>query len=62
MIAGSHDLLPPSRVKVLADGLPSAEFVVFEQSGHFSPVEEPEGFKAAVYAFLGVGGSAPAAR
>ena len=49
-------------MKVLADGLPSAEFVVFEQSGHFSPVEEPEGFKAAVYAFLGVGDSARAAR
>ena len=29
VIAGSHDLLPPSRVKVLADGLPHAEFVVF---------------------------------
>jgi proline iminopeptidase len=55
VIAGSHDLLPPSRVKVLADGLPHAEFVVFERSGHFSPVEEPEGFRAAVYAFLGVG-------
>jgi proline iminopeptidase len=62
VIAGSHDLLPPSRVKVLADGLPSAELVVFERSGHFSPVEEPDGFKAVVYAFLGVGGSAPAAR
>jgi len=57
VIAGSHDLLPPSRVKVLADGLPNAKFVVFEHSGHFSPVEEEEGFKAAVYAFLGVGGS-----
>jgi pimeloyl-ACP methyl ester carboxylesterase len=62
VIAGAHDLLPPERVKVLADGLPRAEFVVFEKSGHFSPVEEPEGFKAAVYAFLGVGDSAPAAR
>ena len=49
-------------MKVLADGLPRAEFVVFERSGHFSPVEEAEGFKAAVHAFLGVGGSAPAAR
>ena len=62
VIAGAHDLLPPERVKVLADGLPSAEFVVFEKSGHFSPVEEPDGFRAAVYAFLGVGDSAPAAR
>ena len=28
---------------------------LFERSGHFSPVEEPEGFRAAVYGFLGVG-------
>jgi pimeloyl-ACP methyl ester carboxylesterase len=60
VIAGAHDMLPPSRVKVLADGLPHAEFVTFERSGHFSPVEEPEPFKTAVYGFLGVGGSAPA--
>jgi pimeloyl-ACP methyl ester carboxylesterase len=64
VIAGAHDMLPPSRVKVLADGLPRAEFVTFERSGHFSPVEEPEAFKAAVYGFLGVGerASAPAGR
>jgi proline iminopeptidase len=56
VIAGAHDMLPPSRVKVLADGLKDARFVVFEKSGHFSAVEEPQGFKAAVYDFLGVGG------
>ena len=55
VIAGAHDLLPPERVKVLADGIPGARLVVFEKSGHFSPVEEPAGFKAAVYGFLGVG-------
>ena len=59
VIAGAHDMLPPERVKVLADGLPNSQFAVFEKSGHFSPVEEPEGFKAAVYAFLGVGGGTP---
>ncbi len=57
VIAGAHDMLPPARVKELADGLPDAQFVVFEKSGHFSAVEEPAGFKAAVYGFLGVGGS-----
>jgi len=57
VIAGAHDMLPPERVKVLADGLPSATFTVFEKSGHFSPVEEPEGFRNAVYGFLGVEGS-----
>jgi proline iminopeptidase len=55
VIAGAHDLLPPERVKALADGLPNATFKVFEHSGHFSPVEEPEGFRTAVYDFLGVG-------
>jgi proline iminopeptidase len=55
VIAGAHDLAPPERVKLLADGLPHATFTVFERSGHFSPVEEPEGFQAAVYGFLGVG-------
>jgi pimeloyl-ACP methyl ester carboxylesterase len=64
VIAGAHDMLPPARVRELADGLPSARFVVFEKSGHFAPVEEPEGFRAAVYGFLGVaeGASAPPAR
>jgi proline iminopeptidase len=56
VIAGAHDMLPPARVKVLADGLEDARFVVFERSGHFSAVEEPAAFKAAVYDFLGVGG------
>jgi proline iminopeptidase len=60
VIAGAHDLLPPERVKALADGLPNAEFVVFENSGHFSPVEEPERFKEVIFDFLGVG-SAPRA-
>jgi pimeloyl-ACP methyl ester carboxylesterase len=55
-------MLPPERVKVLADGIPGARFVVFEKSGHFAPVEEPEAFRAAVYGFLGVEGASPAAR
>ena len=60
VIAGAHDLLPPERVKALADGLPSATLRVFARSGHFAPVEEAEVFKAAVYDFLGL--SAPARR
>ena len=62
VIAGAHDLLPPSRVKVLADGLPHSQFVVFERSGHFSAMEQPEDFKAAVYAFLGVAGGSSRGR
>jgi pimeloyl-ACP methyl ester carboxylesterase len=56
VIAGAHDLLPPELVRPLADGLPNAEFVVFDASGHFAPIEEPEAFEQTVFAFLGVGG------
>jgi proline iminopeptidase len=54
VIAGAHDALVPDKVRVLHDGLTDSRFVVFEQSGHFAQVEEPEAFKAEVCAFLGV--------
>jgi proline iminopeptidase len=54
VIAGAHDLLEPERVRPLAEGLPDAEFRVFEASGHFAPIEEPEAFREALFAFLGV--------
>lgn len=57
VIAGAHDMIPPEGVKPLHDGLPSSDWLVLEQSGHFGPVEEPEAFKAAVFGFLGVGDS-----
>jgi len=53
VLAGAHDNMPPDKVRELHDGLPDSEFVVFEGSGHFAPVEEPEAFKTAVFAFLG---------
>ena len=59
VIAGAHDLLPPSRVRELADGIPGSRFVVFESSGHFAPVEEPEAFRQVVFEFLGVAAKAP---
>lgn len=55
VIAGTHDMFPPEKVRRLADGLKNATFVVFEKSGHFSPLEEPEAFTKAVFGFLGVG-------
>lgn len=58
VVAGAHDLLPPAEVRPLADGLPDAEFVVFEESGHFAPIEEPERFGEVIFRFLGVGDSA----
>lgn len=56
VIAGAGDLMEPPRLEPLAEGLPEAEFVVFEGSGHFAPIEEPEAFRRAVFEFLGVGG------
>jgi pimeloyl-ACP methyl ester carboxylesterase len=60
VIAGAHDWVPPEGVKPLHDGLPNSEWLVFENSGHFAPVEEPEVFKTAVFDFLGVGDEAAA--
>ena len=54
VIAGRYDMSPPEKVKVLADGLPDSVYVLFENSGHFSPIEEPELFEKTVFGFLGV--------
>jgi proline iminopeptidase len=54
VIAGARDMLPPEKVKELADGIAGAEFVVFESSGHFAPAEETDAFCANVWEFLGV--------
>ena len=62
VVAGAHDLLPPERVKPLADGLPDSDFVVFEESGHFAPVEEPRAFEVVIFNFLGVLSPPPPAR
>lgn len=55
VIAGAHDSVPPERVREIADGIADADFVVFDDSGHFAPIEEPRLFAATVFGFLGVG-------
>jgi proline iminopeptidase len=52
VIAGRHDIMPPSKVQEIADGIAGSEFIVFEDSGHFSPVEEKERFVSTVLEFL----------
>ncbi len=54
VVSGAHDMLPPTKGQELADGLADSTFLVFEASGHFAPVEEPEAFRRAVWEFLGV--------
>jgi proline iminopeptidase len=55
VIGGAHDAMSEAKVQEIHDGIADSEFVVFESSGHFSPVEEPEAFKQTIWDFLGVG-------
>ena len=52
VLAGAKDAAPPAVVRVIADGIPGARFHVFEKSGHFAPLEEPDAFRRAVFDFL----------
>ncbi len=52
VMAGAHDLLPPERAEEISNGVADGQLVLFENSGHFAPLEEPEAFVAAVTAFL----------
>jgi proline iminopeptidase len=53
VLAGAHDMLPPDRVREIADGIPGARCEVFATSGHFAPLEEPEAFVRTVVEFVG---------
>jgi proline iminopeptidase len=55
VMAGAHDLLPPERAEEISTGVADGEFVLFESSGHFAPLEEPEAFVEAVVEFLQAG-------
>jgi pimeloyl-ACP methyl ester carboxylesterase len=54
VISGAHDMMPVSKGEELAAGISNAEFVLFEASGHYAPVEEPVAFEDLVFGFLGV--------
>ncbi len=54
VISGAHDMMPASKGEEMAEGIPNAEFVLFESSGHYAPAEEAEAFEALVFRFLGV--------
>jgi pimeloyl-ACP methyl ester carboxylesterase len=54
VLAGAHDNFSPDKVRVLADALEHSSFEVFENSGHFSPIEEPAAFRNRVFRFWGV--------
>lgn len=53
VIAGGHDVFcPPSEAERIRRGVPSADLVVLEASGHLPWVEEPDAFDAAVHGWL----------
>lgn len=53
VLVGRDDFITPvAQAERLARGIPGAELVVFERSGHLPYVEEPAAFAAAVRAWL----------
>jgi proline iminopeptidase len=53
ILVGRDDFIcPPSQAKIMHEGIPNSELVVFENSGHFTHVEEPEAFFDAVRGWL----------
>jgi proline iminopeptidase len=45
-------VIAPARSRAIADGIPGAQFVVFETAGHFTFSEEPENFQQTVREYL----------
>ena len=53
MLGGRHDrVCPVEGSEATAAGIPGAELVIFERSGHMPFVEETEAYLDAVRAFL----------
>jgi proline-specific peptidase len=50
--SGRYDEMTPTVVKPLVDGIPGAEWTVFDDCAHLAFVEEPERYRAVVEAFL----------
>ena len=52
VLCGRYDEATPLQAETIAQGLPDAELVIFEESAHLAPVEETERYLATVRAFL----------
>jgi len=55
VIGGAYDAIPAASGEAMSAAIPEAEFVLFESSGHYAPIEETEAFKVLILNFLGVG-------
>ena len=52
VLAGRKDVFtPPSVQQIMADVIPGAEIVWWEEAGHMLPIEEPEELTAAILDF-----------
>jgi L-proline amide hydrolase len=52
LVSGRHDEATPLIVGQIHERIPSAQWILFEDSSHMPHVEEPDGFLAAVEGFL----------
>jgi proline iminopeptidase len=52
VLCGHYDEATPRQAETIATALPDAELVVFEESAHLAPLEEPERYLSTVRAFL----------
>lgn len=52
IIQGRADMIPVEKSEEMAQGIPNSRMVVFEKTGHFGSLEEPEAFRSAVLEFL----------
>jgi pimeloyl-ACP methyl ester carboxylesterase len=53
VLAGKHDFISaPTQVDIIHQGIKGSALTVFENSGHFPWIEEPDRFFAEVATFL----------
>ena len=52
LIAGAHDMVSPAKVEETHEAIAGSRFLLFENSSHFAPLEEPEKFVNAVVEFV----------
>ena len=52
LTSGRHDEATPAQVERIAERIPQAEWVIFEESGHMAHAEEPERYMAVLADFL----------
>lgn len=53
ILVGRYDFIcPPSQAQILHNGIANSKLVIFENSGHFAPVEEPEAFFSTVRSWI----------